>query len=144
MNTVRFSCRVEPTDPAVGLKFEIVLDDQSVFTLLPVDQPRTVEFDIPDDEGSHQLRLCMSGKTKYHTKLDASGNIIKDAQLKISAVAFDDISISDLLPQVAVYHHDFNGTGKPTQDPFYETMGCNGHVNIEFSTPVYLWLLENM
>ena len=86
----------------------------------------------------------MSGKTRRHTRLDAQGNITYDACLKITDISFDDISISDLLSQKAVYNHDFNGSGEQTQDRFYETMGCNGSVDLEFSTPIYLWLLENM
>jgi hypothetical protein len=144
MSTVRFSCKVEATDPAVPLDFEILLDNQSVFTLSPVDRSGTAEIDIPDDDGNHKLSLCMSGKTRRHTKLDADGNITHDACIKITNIAFDDISISDLIPQVAIYHHDFNGAGPATQDKFYEVMGCNGSVDIEFSTPIYLWLLENM
>jgi hypothetical protein len=144
MNTVKFSCIVEPTNPTVPLNFEVLLDGECVFELCPVTETTQVAIDIPDDESNHKLSFCMSGKTRRHTRLDADGNIVQDACLKISNISFDDISITDLLPQKAVYHHDFNGTGSPTQDPFYQTMGCNGSADIEFSTPIYLWLLDNM
>lgn len=144
MSTVRFSCKVAATDTAIPLNFEILLDNNSVFEQCAVGNSINIEIDIPDDSAQHQLRFCMSGKTPEHTKLDENNNIVKDACLKITEISFDEIELTAILPQVAVYHHDFNGSGKPTQDPFYETMGCNGHVNIEFSTPVYLWLLENM
>jgi len=144
MSTVKLSCLVESTDSTVPLNFEVLLDGQSVFQSCVVDHTTKVEINIPDDEGNHKLWFCMSGKTRRHTRLDADGTIVQDACLKISKISFDDIDITDLLPQVAVYHHDFNGTGAPTQDKFYNVMGCNGSVHIEFSTPIYLWLLEKM
>jgi hypothetical protein len=144
MSTVRFSCKVEATDPAVPLDFEILLDSACVFEQCAVSNAINIKIDIPDDSTQHQLRFCLSGKTPEHTKLDANNNMVKDACLKITGIAFDEIDLTAILPQVAVYYHDFNGTGKPTQGPFYEIMGCNGHVDIEFFTPVYLWLLENM
>ena len=144
MTTVRLSCKVEPTDPSVPLKFQLRLDDQTLFEIAHVDQPSTVEIHIPDDEGSHCLSFCMSGKTADHTKLDSSNNIVQDACIKISNITFDDIDIVALLPNLAVYHHDFNGSGEPVEHKFYEVMGCNGSVDLEFSTPIYLWLLEQM
>jgi len=44
----------------------------------------------------------------------------------------------------AVYVHDFNGTGKFVNKQFFGEMGCNGTVELKFSSPFYLWLLENM
>jgi hypothetical protein len=43
-----------------------------------------------------------------------------------------------------VYEHNANGTGPLVQDKFYGEMGCNGTVTLEFSSPTYLWLLEQM
>ena len=144
MDAVKFSCLVESTDSTIPLNFEVLLDGQAVFRLCPVNQTTQVEINIPDDDSNHKLSFCMSGKTRRHTKLDANGDIVQDACLKISNISFDDIAITDLIPQIAAYHHDFNGTGEPTQDQFYDIMGCNGSVDIEFSTPIYLWLLEKM
>jgi len=144
MHTVKFSCVVEPTDATIPLNFEVLLDNVCVYQLCPVTQSTPIEIEIPEDSAQHQMRLRMSGKTRRHTRLDADGNIVQDACLKISKMSFDDILITDLLPQTAVYHHDFNGTGDPTQNQFYDIMGCNGWVDINFSTPIYLWLLEQM
>jgi hypothetical protein len=144
MSTVKLSCIVEPTDPAKPLNFGIYLDHQSLFQLSPVTRPTPVKVEIPDDTAQHVLSFRMSGKTADHTQLDINGDRVQDSCLKISQISFDDIDITNLLPQTAVYHHDFNGTGAPTQDHFYELMGCNGSVDLAFTTPVYLWLLENM
>mgnify|MGYP003352455181 CR=1 FL=1 len=42
------------------------------------------------------------------------------------------------------YRHDYNGTGQPTEDNFFGVLGCNGTVELRFTTPIYLWLLEHM
>ena len=144
MNTVKFSCTVEPTDASVPLNFEVLLDGQCVSQVCPVTESTPMEIEIPEDTAQHQLSLRMSGKIRRHTRLDADGNILQDACLKISTVSFDEIDITDLLPQIATYNHDFNGNGAATQDQFYDIMGCNGSVDLTFTTPIYLWLLEIM
>ena len=49
-----------------------------------------------------------------------------------------------MLVEQAVYTHDFNGTQPEIEDTFFGEMGCNGTVSLRFTTPIYLWLLENM
>jgi hypothetical protein len=86
----------------------------------------------------------MFGKLPEHTKVDEQGNIVQDAVLKIDGVKFDDIEIDQLLSEQAVYQHDFNGNGPQVQEKFYGAMGCCGRVTLQFESPVYLWLLENL
>ena len=106
-------------------------------------QPVTVELDDQDD-AEHELRLVLKNKTAEHTQVDEQGNIITDARLLITDVAFDEIRLGHMFFEQAVYTHDFNGTSKATEDKFYGELGCNGTVSLKFSTPVYLWLLEHM
>ena len=106
-------------------------------------QDITVEFDDADDE-SHVLEFVLSGKTIEHTKITAQGEITSDVTVRIQDIAFDDIVIDQIVSELAKYHHDFNGTQTATVDRFYGEMGCNGTVRLEFTTPIYLWLLENM
>ena len=86
----------------------------------------------------------MKNKTTEHTKIDEQGNIVSDACLTITNLAFDEIELKQIVVDKAVYTHDFNGTQPETQEKFYGAMGCNGTVSLQFSTPMYLWLLENM
>jgi hypothetical protein len=64
--------------------------------------------------------------------------------LSIANISFDDIKIEQLVIDQSVYHHSFNGSQAPIEDKFFGDMGCNGHVSLPFTTPIYLWLLENM
>jgi hypothetical protein len=99
---------------------------------------------MSDDDGEHQLRVVMSGKTAEHTQINQAGDITKDATLKISAVTIDGIDVNQLFLDRCVYTHDFNGTQPKIKDTFHGVAGCNGTIAFEFTTPIYLWLLENM
>ena len=144
METVQISFDVETSDAECPLGIQIWLNDS-----LLVDHPHVKEkiafaHDISDDDGEIQLRIVMSGKTADHTQVDDQGNIIKDATLQISTVTIDGIDINQLFLEKCVYTHDFNGTQPEIQDTFHGVAGCNGTIVFEFTTPIYLWLLENM
>ena len=97
-----------------------------------------------EDNTEHELRLVLKNKTTAHTQVDEHGNIVSDVRLQITDMAFDEIQLRNILAEQAVYTHDFNGTGKETEDKFYGELGCNGTVSLKFATPMYLWLLEHM
>jgi|688.fasta_scaffold58531_5 hypothetical protein len=69
---------------------------------------------------------------------------MSDKSITIENLAFDEIALGHLVTELATYTHNFNGSQDTIQDQFYGSMGCNGIVRIEFSSPVYLWMLENM
>jgi hypothetical protein len=126
------------------LGLEIWLDDQCVLDCSHVDSGLHFEHAVPDDEADHTLKFVLKGKTQEHTKIDDAGQIISDARLTIKDLTFDDIELGHMFTEIAVYTHDFNGSGVTTQDKFYGEMGCNGSLSLTFSTPIYLWLLEHM
>ena len=76
--------------------------------------------------------------------IDSEGQITKDAMISISNISIDGIPMDQVITEVARYHHNFNGTQPEIQDKFYGNMGCNGQLKLKFTTPIYLWLLENM
>jgi hypothetical protein len=144
-DTITVSCTVDTTDPAAELGFEAWVDDQKFFDLdhVQAQQPVVVEI-ADDDDGEHELRFVLKNKTSDHTQIDAAGNIVADARLIVTDLAFDEIKLGHMVTEQSTYTHDFNGTGQLTQDKFYGAMGCNGTVSLKFSTPVYMWLLEHM
>ena len=131
-------------DTSIPVGFEVLLDGNSMFKTEHVTGPCQVTFDITDNEATHQLQFVMTGKIAEHTKVDTDGNITSDTLLKISNVQVDDIDISLLLNPKSIYSHNFNGSQSEIEDKFYGDMGCNGTVSLKFTTPIYLWLLENM
>ena len=144
MSTYQISCTVGTADPTAPLGLEVWLDQDQLCNIEHVTEEMPLVFNVEDIEGNHELRFIMKGKTTAHTVIDNDGNIIKDAGVTISEVAFDDIKINYILTNISRYAHDFNGTQSPVVDKFYGYMGCNGVVNLPFTTPIYLWLLENM
>jgi hypothetical protein len=61
----------------------------------------------------------------------------------VGSFEFEDINVNQIVQDLAVYTHDFNGSATKTQDKFFGSMGCNGTLSLKFSTPIYIWLLEN-
>ena len=143
MQTTKLGFKISATEAVLDLA--VCLDGKIQWQGCPGTdvQDITVEFDDADDE-SHVLEFVLSGKTIEHTKITDQGEITSDVRVRIQDIAFDDIVIDQIVSELAKYHHDFNGTQTATVDRFYGEMGCNGTVRLEFTTPIYLWLLENM
>tara|TARA_R110000868_G_scaffold403634_1_gene681094 strand:+ start:358 stop:795 length:438 start_codon:yes stop_codon:yes gene_type:complete len=141
---VQLACTVTSLDPTAAVGLEIWLDDTQIYNTEHVD--KTVDFahEFEDTDGNHQLRFVMKNKTSEHTTIDKAGNILKDCRICINNLSFDLIELGQIFIDQAVYEHNFNGTADTIQDKFYGEMGCNGTVTLAFTTPVYLWLLENM
>ena len=144
METVKLSFDVETSDTTCPLGIEIWLDDAVLLTSNHVQEKISFSHDMSDEDSEHELRIVLRGKTTDHTRVDEQGNIIKDATLQISQVEIDSLDVNQLFLDKCVYTHDFNGTQPEIQDTFHGIAGCNGTIVFEFTTPIYLWLLENM
>jgi len=144
MEAIKFNCAVSNTNPGVPIGLEIWLDDHKFFDQDHIDQTYQVEHEISDDDGDRELRFVLKNKQSDHTQVDAQGNIISDATVTVSGIEFDGIDCQYLATKLSQYHHDFNGNKESIIDEFYGEMGCNGTVSLKFSTPIYIWLLENI
>jgi hypothetical protein len=142
--SIKITFSVSNTNPTVQLGFETWLDDQIVFDTDHVQQPTEISFPVNNTEMEHVLKMILKNKCIDHTTVNDAGEITSDAVLEISNLAFDGIPLGQIVTNNAVYTHDFNGTGTPGDHRFFGTMGCNGTVTLEFTTPIYIWLLENM
>ena len=135
-----FDLERTPAEPALNLR---VLHNGTVVHELLSDQEH-VKIEINDDDAQHELIIELLGKQSSHTQINDQGDIVKDAVVTVSNIVVDDIDISDIFSEKSQYRHNFNGTGDQVTERFYSTLGCNGTVTVNFSTPIYLWLLENM
>ena len=143
--TVTITFNLATTDATALLGFEAWIDERKFLDLDHVKETQSVTVELDDqDDVEHELRLVLKNKTTAHTQVDEHGNIVADARLVITDVAFDEIRLGHMFFEQAVYTHDFNGTGEIIQDKFYSELGCNGTVSLKFATPMYLWLLEHM
>jgi hypothetical protein len=143
MESFEIKFRVSNTDPTIPLQLQVCMDDQTLDTFTVAESKECV-YNVTLADGHHELQLIMSGKTTDHTVLDPQGEIVTDAMLEFANVELDEINIDTIVQKLAVYTHDFNGTGDQIHEQFYHAMGCNGTASLKFITPVYLWLLENM
>ena len=144
MQQCEISLKISNTDTSIPLGVEVWVDDNQLLDCDHVQETLPVKITLADNEGSHELRVILKNKITEHTKIDKQGNILSDARIKVSDVMFDQIELGQILIDRAVYEHDFNGNGPVTQDKFYGEMGCNGVFSLKFSTPIYVWLLENI
>ena len=144
-NTSALSFDIDTTNASAAIPIAVWIDDNCIFQTGHLKELHKVVHKInDDDEGEHKLRIVMSGKSAEHTKIDSSGNILQDVMLTILNFDIDGIDVNQLFQDKIIYTHDFNGTQPETTDTFHGYMGCNGTLSLNFSTPMYLWLLENM
>ena len=142
---VTITFNLATTDATAGLGFEAWINDHKFLDVDHVKETQPVTVELDDQDNTEQeLRLVLKNKTTAHTQVDEHGNIVADARLLITDVAFDEIRLGHMFVEQAVYTHDFNGTDATIQDQFYGDLGCNGTVSLKFTAPTYLWLLENM
>jgi hypothetical protein len=143
-NTTTISGFIDSSDKKISLGTEVWIDNICVVNVEHVDRIVHFSHEMSDDDGEHELRIVMKHKTADHTEVNETGEIVRDVMLIISDVKFDEIELGQVFVEKTTYVHDFNGSQPLVEDKFFGDMGCNGTVSLKFSTPSYLWLLENM
>jgi hypothetical protein len=134
---------IDSSDRTIPLGTEVWIDDTCVINVEHVGKIEYFSHELVNNDDEHELRIVMKYKTPDHTDVNEAGEIVRDARLLISDVKFEKISLGHTFIEKTVYTHDFNGSGNEVQDQFFGEMGCNGTVSLKFTTPAYLWLLEN-
>ena len=100
-----------------------------------------IEFteDVIEDQ-EHVLEIRLENKTNADT-LTKDGEIVKDMLLNIDSIEVDEIELGELKWSLSEFVAD---------DSERETLkhcvnlGWNGSYRLKFTSPFYLWLLENM
>jgi len=118
------------------------------------DKPTVIEFTQQFQAGQKaELIIHRAGKEKGQTVVDNDGNVIKDQLLHIKSIEIDDINIGALVYE-GVYTPDYAepwatqqkqmGVELPKTLKNVVAMGHNGEWRFSFSSPFYMWLLENL
>ena len=112
------------------------------------------DFDAEILEGAHSLDIVFLNKTVHDTKLDTNGNIVEDLLLNIDSIEIDDIDIGNLKWTASVYtplypesykqHVLSSGQQISNEVKNCVNLGWNGTWSLPFTSPVYIWLLENI
>ena len=136
---------------------EILLNDDSYFKddiSGTEDKPTLVECEHEFKEGEEStLIIRRSGKFNNQTVVNDKGDLLKDQLLHIKSVNIDEIDIGALVYE-GVYTPDYpepwatqqRESGTDLRDSFKNVtkMGFNGEWKFTFSSPFYMWLLENL
>lgn len=145
MNTSSFSFDISPSDSTNPLGVEVWVNDQQVADYPSLDHVQNIVYVFDDDnEQAYTVNVVVKNKTSSHTEISETGKIIRDSLVHINNFKIDEIDIDKIVYEKAEYTHNFNGSQAKVKDRFYGPAGCNGTIAIKFTTPGYLWILENM
>ena len=107
----------------------------------------TTEIKTSLINGDHTLAIRLLNKGVRDTKVDSEGKITEDLYLVVEKITIDDIDLGLSLLETGHYILDqkvnFNGSDID-QLPGHKHLTWNGTWSLPFSTPFYLWLLENL
>jgi hypothetical protein len=125
---------------------EVYVDHTKLFQSTAQTQIQTITYNLAEDSADHELKLIMSGKNRTHTTLNSEGKILSDIFFTINRLEFEELDMRELfcLGRRSRHRHNFNSSQPEFDDEFYGDIGCNGTVFMPFSTPIYLWLGNNL
>ncbi len=136
---------------------EILINDQIHFDgniTGTESKPDLIEFEHELEEGKdYSLIINRSGKGRKQTVINDKGDILKDQLLHIKSIEIDEIDIGALMYE-GVYTPQYpepwasqqRELGNELQESFKNVtqMGHNGEWKFTFTSPFYMWLLENL
>lgn len=126
-------------------EFAIGIDDQE-FVRDSVTDSKTFTFFVDLTEDNHFLWIDFLNKLDTDIKKDQyedpeNFEVLADMILNIEKISIDDIEIENLKWSASKFIP--KDPTRPTLDRCVN-LGWNGRYRIDFTSPVYLWLLENL
>ena len=136
---------------------DIMIDDKSYFNGAidgTEDKPNLIEFEHEcEEDKEHTLTIHRSGKSVGQTVVNEKGDILQDQLLEIKAMEIDEIDIGALVYE-GVYTPEYpepwatqqKESGQVLKESFTNVtkMGHNGTWKLKFTSPFYMWLLDNL
>lgn len=139
--SITFSAR---SNVSAELKLDIKFDSVLVQSLTLTEQAQHWTWLFDDAPADHVLEIELSNKLPHHTVLDHNGDIVQDVMAEIYDVKLSGIDFTSVFYNQSLYTHNSNGWGKSVTTQFFQTLGCNGTVRFAFTTPAWVWLMENV
>jgi hypothetical protein len=116
-------------------------------------KPNIIDFEYEMEEKEYSLVIKRSGKGRNQTIVNEKGDILKDQLLHIKNINIDEIDIGALVYE-GVYTPTYpepwatqqRESGNDLRESFKNVtiMGFDGEWRFTFSSPFYMWLLENL
>ena len=142
---MKLNLEFSASSDCADIRIEIYLNNKKIFESTAQQQLQQVLCNIDEDPADHELTLIMSGKNRNHTVVNHAGEITSDVYFTIDQLEFEELDMREVFCLgKECYTHSFNSDRPEFLDEFYGIIGCNGTVKINFSTPIYLWLLDYM
>lgn len=104
-----------------------------------VSEPVCIKHELDLIEGDHVIEVILTNKDGRRDTIMEDGKIAKDMLLNIDSVIIDDIEIGFLTNSLSVYETE---SGEIHHNMV--NLGWNGSWKLGFTSPVYMWLLENL
>jgi len=136
---------------------EILVDGKSYFDSdisSTEDKPTLIEFEVEIEEDKKcDLIINRSGKSVNQTVVNDKGDLLKDQLLHIKRIEIDEIDLGALVftglytPKYPEpWATQMAESGRELKESFTNVsqMGHDGEWKFTFSTPFYMWLLENL
>jgi len=126
-------------------RYGIVVNDQIIKIdniSTPAGEVEYIEFDADIEEGPCRLKIKLVNKELTDTvENEDKTAIVKDLLLHIKSVEIDEIDLANLIYTRSRFVAD--DTTRPTLDMCID-LGWNGTWILDFESPFYIWLLENI
>jgi hypothetical protein len=151
--TLHFKVGLSGTSEKKQPRFSIAVDGNVVQEDILSQAPNVTEyfeFDVSLTEEPHELQISLLNKESADTVKDASGNIVGDMMLNIDSVEIDEIALGGLLWTASIYNPIYpesytDHDQKNIKDVLNcKNLGWNGVWRLLFTSPFYIWLLENI
>ena len=136
---------------------EIMVGDKSYYNddiTSTEDKPTLIEFEAElEEEKECSLIIKRSNKGRNQTVVNEKGDLLKDQLLHIKSIEIDEIDIGGLVYE-GIYTPQYpepwatqqRESGTELRESFKNVtqMGHNGEWKFKFTSPFYIWLLENL
>jgi len=138
-------------------RVEVKLNDTSYFkdnVSATEEKTQIIEFEHECENGHpYDLNITLSEKDIRQTKIGEKGEVLKDQLLHIKSIEIDEIDVGALIYK-GVYTPEYpelwasqqREAGTELKESFKNAtdLGHNGTWRFKFSSPFYMWLLENL
>lgn len=105
-----------------------------------------VEFDIEvEDDTENFLTIEYTNKNPKQDVVIQNNEIIQDKRIEINTISFDDIEL-DFFELEDIEKFSYKSTDEEIETTGFDAskLSWNGKTTLKFTTPVYIWLLENL
>jgi len=112
------------------------------------EQDTVVEFDVDIEDGTENfLTIEYNNKNfKQDVVLGEDGLPTADKRIEINSISFDDIELDFFMfsDPSTIKYHPIDPEGEEATGFDATKLAWNGKTTLRFTTPIYIWLLENL